>query len=81
MHAERALRVLLTGCVLVGTVAGVRDDAGAVVDTGTTVHNRTTEDGVSCNVPRPPSPRSATPCGPPTRATAPGPSTRPSRAA
>ncbi|GLW54116.1 glycosyl hydrolase family 28-related protein [Kitasatospora phosalacinea] len=53
VHAERALRVLLTGCVLVGTVASVRDDAGAVVDTGTTMHNRTTKDGVSYDVPSP----------------------------
>ncbi|KDN85078.1 glycosyl hydrolase family 28-related protein [Kitasatospora cheerisanensis] len=53
VYADRALRVLLTGCVLTGTVASVRDDAGAVVDTGTTMHNRTTSAGVSYNVPSP----------------------------
>ncbi|MFI9784834.1 glycosyl hydrolase family 28-related protein [Kitasatospora sp. NPDC051984] len=53
VYVDHALRVLLTGCMLTGTKASVRDDAGAVLDNGTTMHNVTTTAGVSYNVPSP----------------------------
>ncbi|MGW4382008.1 glycosyl hydrolase family 28-related protein [Kitasatospora sp. NPDC004531] len=53
VYVDRALRVLLTGCILTGTVASVRDDAGAVLDTGSTMHVRTTATSVTYNAPSP----------------------------
>ncbi|MFJ1756748.1 glycosyl hydrolase family 28-related protein [Kitasatospora sp. NPDC088134] len=53
VRVDSALRVLLTGCVLTGTLASLRDDAGAVLDTGGTMHNLTTRAGVSYDVPPP----------------------------
>ncbi|MDR3035133.1 MAG: hypothetical protein LBV78_18885, partial [Kitasatospora sp.] len=53
VYADHALRVLLTGCVLTGTVASVRDDGGTVLDTGTSMHNRSTRTAVSYDVPSP----------------------------